>query len=264
MGITLIKGRDFDRKDATNAPGVVIFNEEAVKRYWPNEDPIGKRIRMGGPDRPWITVVGVVRNVRHFGLDEAATREMFRPYAQAAWPVMSVVAKTATEPSRFTTAIRSALQRIDPDLPISRVATMETIERDSMGSRRFPMLLLGAFGGVALALAIIGVYGVVTYLAAQRSREIGIRVALGAQRAQVLRMVVAGALRPVIAGLAAGSIGAVFASRLLGSLLFNVEPGDPSVLVLIAAALGGAAVLASLIPARRATQVDPVQVLRAE
>src|SRR5205814_923163 len=123
------------------------------------------------------------------------------------------VAKTAADPAGFTTSIRSALQRIDPDLPVSRVATMETIERDSTGSRRFPMLLFSAFGAVALALAVIGVYGVVSYLVAQRSREIGIRVALGAQRAQVLRLVVAGALRPVIVGLTLGGIGAVLAAR---------------------------------------------------
>ncbi|PYR95230.1 MAG: hypothetical protein DMF84_01950 [Acidobacteria bacterium] len=266
MGIALVKGRDFDARDATSAPAVVIFNEEAVKRYWPNEDPIGKRIKLGHADssNPWMTIVGIVRSVRHFGLDEEVRREMFRPYSQAAWPVMSVVVKTAADPAGFTTSIRSALQRIDPDLPVSRVATMETIERDSMGSRQFPMLLFSAFGAVALALAIIGVYGVVSYLVAQRSREIGIRVALGAQRAQVLRLVVAGALRPVIVGLAIGSIAAFFATRLLGTLLFKVKPGDPSVLAMIAAVLAGAALLASLVPARRATRVDPVQVLRAD
>jgi putative ABC transport system permease protein len=211
-----------------------------------------------------MTIVGIVRSVRHFGLDESAKREMFRPYSQAAWPVMGVVARTAADPAGFATSIRSALQRIDPDLPVSRVDTMTAIERDSMGSRRFPMLLLGAFGAVALVLAIIGVYGVVSYLVAQRSREIGIRVALGAQRAQVLRLVVAGALKPVIIGLVTGSVGAIFASRLLGTLLFNVKPGDPTVLAMIAAALAGAALLASLVPARRATLVDPVTVLRAD
>jgi putative ABC transport system permease protein len=266
LGIPMIKGRDFDARDATDAPGVVILNEEAATRYWPNQDPIGKRIKLGELDspNPWMTVVGVVRSVRHFGLDEAARREMFRPYSQAAWPVMSVMVKTAADPAGFATSIRSALRRIDPDLPVSRVDTMTAIERDSTGSRRFPMLLLGAFGAVALVLAIIGVYGVVSYLVAQRSREIGIRVALGAQRAQVLRLVVGGALRPVIAGLAAGSIGAVFTSRLLGTLLFDVKPSDPSVLAMIAGTLAGAALLASLVPARRATRVDPVQVLRAD
>jgi ABC-type antimicrobial peptide transport system permease subunit len=177
---------------------------------------------------------------------------------------MSVVVRTAANPAGFTTTIRSALQAIDPDLPVSTVTTMEAIERDSTGSRRFPMLLLGAFGVVALLLALVGVYGVVSYVVTQRTREIGIRVALGAGRAEVVRLVMSGAMTPVFAGLVAGAVGAVFASRLLGSLLFDVQPGDPWVLAMLAAALAGAAMLASLVPARRATRVDPMQVLRTD
>ena len=148
MGIRMIRGRDFDARDATEAPGAVIINEETAKRYWPNEDPIGRRIKLGRPTdgTPWMTVVGVVANVRHFGLDDVARREMFRPYSQGAWPVMTIVAKTAADPAGYTSAVRAALQRIDPDLPVARVSTMESIERNSMGSRRFPMMLLAAFG----------------------------------------------------------------------------------------------------------------------
>jgi putative ABC transport system permease protein len=248
------------------APGVVIINEETAKRYWPNEDPIGRRIKLGGPQssNPWMTVVGVVGNVRHFGLDDVARREMFRPYSQAAWPVMTIVAKTATDPASFAAPIRAALQQIDPDLPVARVTTMETIERDSLGSRRFPMMLLGAFGAVALALAIVGVYGVVSYLVAQRTREIGIRVALGAQRGQVLRLVLLGAMRPVAAGLVVGTVGAIFAARLLGTLLYSVTPGDPAVVAGIALMLAVAAIAASLVPGARATRVDPITVLKVE
>ena len=141
---------------------------------------------------------------------------MFRPYSQGAWPVMTIVAKTATDPSGYVSTVRSALQGIDPDLPVARVSTMEAIERNSTGSRRFPMMLLGAFGAVAFTLAVLGVYGVVSYVVTQRTREIGIRVALGARRGQVLRLVVMGAMRPVLAGLAIGAVGAVFAARLLG------------------------------------------------
>jgi putative ABC transport system permease protein len=141
---------------------------------------------------------------------------------------------------------------------------METIERDSTGSRRFPMMLLGAFGAIALALAVVGVYGVVSYLVTQRTREIGIRMALGARGAQVLRLVVAGSLRPVLGGLVLGSAGALFAARLLGVLLFQVQPGDPGVLGAIAAILGGAAIVASLVPARRASMVDPMTALKEE
>jgi putative ABC transport system permease protein len=266
MGIRLVKGRDFDTRDATGAPGAVILNEETANKYWPNEDPIGRRIKLGRADNdnPWMTVVGVVASVRHFGLDQDVRREMFRPYSQGAWPTMTVVAKTATDPATYTSAVRSALQGIDPDLPVARVSTMESIERNSTGSRRFPMMLLGAFGLVAFVLAVVGVYGVVSYVVTQRTREIGIRVALGARRAQVLRLVVMGAMRPVIAGLAIGSIGAVFAARLLGTLLYNVKPGDPAVLAGIAAMLAVAAIAASLVPGARATRVDPITVLRTE
>ena len=266
MGIRMIRGRDFDARDALEAAGVVIVNEETAKRYWPDEDPIGRRIKLGpaaGP-LPWLTVVGVAANVRHFGLDSAIRREMFRPYSQAAWPIMTVVVKTAAEPAGFTTAVRSALQGIDPDLPVARVSTMETIARNSTGSRRFPMMLLAAFGTVALALAVIGVYGVVSYVVTQRTREIGIRVALGARRGQVLRLVLRGAMVPVLAGVAAGAVGAVFAARLLGTLLYEVKPADPVVLGAIAMLLAGAAVAASLVPGARATRVDPITVLKVE
>jgi len=266
MGIRLLRGRDFSTLDSTDGAGAVIINEETAKRYWPDEDPVGRRIKLGRADGPlpWLTVVGVVANVRHFGLDAGPRREMFRPYSQAAWPVMTVVVKTASDPAGFAAAIRSALQGIDPDLPVARVSTMEAIERNSTGSRRFPMLLLTAFGAVALALAIVGVYGVVSYVVSQRTREIGIRVALGARRGQVLRLVVIGAMKPVLAGLAIGALAAIFASRLLGSLLYEVKPGDPAVIAAIAALLAGAAIAASLVPGARATRVDPISVLRVE
>jgi putative ABC transport system permease protein len=266
LGIPLRKGRDFDSRDATAAPGVVIVNEATAKQYWPNDDPIGKRIKLGRleSDTPWMTIVGVAANVRHFGLDDEAGREIYRPYSQAVWPSMTVVVKTASDPAAFATAVRSALQRIDPDLPVSPGITMETVERDSMGSRRFPMMLLGAFGVIALVLAVVGVYGVVSYIVTQRTREIGIRMALGARGAQVLRLVVAGSVRPVLGGLVLGSVGAFFAARLLGALLFHVRPGDPAVLAAIAATLGGAAIVASLVPARRASLVDPMTVLKED
>jgi putative ABC transport system permease protein len=211
-----------------------------------------------------MTVVGIVANVRHFGLDQNVRREMFRPYSQGAWPTMTVVAKTAADPVTYTASIRAALQGIDPDLPVARVSTMEAIERNSTGSRRFPMMLLGAFGVVAFTLAVLGVYGVVSYVVTQRTREIGIRVALGARRGQVLRLVVMGAMRPVLAGLVIGAVGAVFAARLLGTLLYNVKPGDPAVLAGIAAMLAAAAIAASLVPGARATRVDPITVLKVE
>jgi predicted lysophospholipase L1 biosynthesis ABC-type transport system permease subunit len=212
-----------------------------------------------------MTVVGVVANTRNFGLDDDTSRRLiFRPYSQSAWPVMTIVAKTAADPAGFATGVRSALQRIDPDLPVNLTTTMTAIERASTGSRRFPLELLGAFGAVALALAIVGVYGVVSCLVNQRTREIGIRVALGARRGQVLALVVSGAMRPVLGGIAAGGIGAVFAARLLGTLLYDVQPGDPAVLATIGGVLALAGTAASLVPGMRATRVDPITVLRAE
>jgi len=267
MGIRLLQGRDFDARDATEAPGVAIINEATAKRYWPGEDPIGKRFKLGRRESPspWMTVVGVVANTRNFGLDDDTSRRLiFRPYSQSAWPVMTIVAKTAADPAGFATGVRSALQRIDPDLPVNLTTTMTAIERASTGSRRFPLELLGAFGAVALALAIVGVYGVVSCLVNQRTREIGIRVALGARRGQVMALVVSGAMRPVLGGIAAGGIGAVFAARLLGTLLYDVQPGDPAVLGTIGGVLALAGIAASLVPGMRATRVDPITVLRAE
>jgi putative ABC transport system permease protein len=268
MGIAIVQGRDFSDADTTAAPHVVIINETTAARYWPNDDPLGKRIKFGRPDSaaPWMTVVGVTKDVRHFGLDSVARREMFRPYSQAAWPNMTITVKTAVPPLSAGAAVRTALERIDPDQPVSRIRTMEAVVEESIGSRRFPMLLLGLFSGIALVLAAIGVYGVVNHIVAQRTREMGIRMALGARAAQVIRLVLRRSLGPIVAGLAAGAAGSLAAAKTLASsaLLFAVEPGDPGVLVAIVALLGSTAVVACLLPARRAASVDPLVVLKEE
>ncbi len=263
LGIPLTSGRDFTHSDSTTGPGVVIINEETAKRYWPGANPIGQRIRIGA-SAPWLTIVGIVANVRHFGLDNAARREIYRPYSQAAWPVMTVTVKTAVEPMTLASPVRSALARIDPEQPVSRIRTMERVVSESVGGRRFPMQLLGLFSVVALLLAAIGVYGVVSYLVTQRTREIGIRVALGARKRQVIRLVVLRSLVPIVTGLVVGVAGAIAASRLLGTLLYEVKPTDPVVLGSIVALLGTAAIVASFIPARKAAGVDPIVVLRQE
>ena len=266
LGIPLRLGRDFTNADATNAPGVVIVNETLAQAYWPNQDPIGRRLKLGRleSENPWLTVVGVVRDVKHFGLDSTARREIFRPYAQAAWPQMTIVVKLAAAPLSLAEPVRLAVRRIDPDQPVTRIETMADVLEESIGSRRFPMLLLSVFSGVALLLAIVGVYGVVSYIVSQRAREIGIRMALGARAAQVVKMVIGRSLRPIAVGLAAGFLGALLASRLLESLLYEVRPHDPLVLGTILLVLGGSAVAASLIPARRAASVDPLMVLKEE
>jgi putative ABC transport system permease protein len=266
LGIPIVRGRDFTPADSLNAAGVVILNEIAASRYWPNQDPIDQRLKLGPPasENPWMTVVGVTRDVRHFGLDSDARREMFRPYSQAVWPTMTITVRTATEPLAIAGSVRTALARIDPDQPVSRIRTMDQVIEESIGSRRFPMLLLALFSAVALALAAIGVYGVVSYVVSQRTREIGIRMALGARAAQVIRLVVQRSLVPIVAGVVFGIAGSLAASRLLTALLFHVEPGDPAVLGAIVLVLGASAIAACLVPARRAASVDPLVVLRDE
>jgi putative ABC transport system permease protein len=238
-------------------------NEAAAARYWPGQDALGKRLHLTvTADDSWLTVVGVVRNVRHFGLDSDSRREIFRPYSQAAWPSMTVLAKTSLEPGVLASSIRAALRRADPEAPVSNIRTMDNVIQASVGSRRFPMLLFGVFASVALALAVVGVYGVVSYVVSQRRKEIGIRVALGAGRRAVTGHVMRGALIPVSVGIVAGIAGAIVASRLLESVLYDVQPGDPVVLGSIALILGSAALAASWLPARRAARLDPLVVLR--
>jgi putative ABC transport system permease protein len=266
LGIPIVAGRDFSADDTLRAPRVVIVNASTAAKYWPDETPLGKRIKFGdlSSDTPWLTIVGIVRDVRHFGLDTEAYREIYRPYSQVVWPVMTVTATTAVEPLTMASAVRSALRRIDPEQPVSSVMSMEQVLQESLGPRRFPMLLLGAFSAIAFALAAVGVYGVVGCVVSLRTREIGIRMALGAHRRSVVRLMIARSLVPIGMGVVAGIAGAVAAGRLLEALLFQVRPADPAVLVTIAALLGGAAVLATWIPARRAAGVDPSVVLREE
>jgi putative ABC transport system permease protein len=266
LGIPMPRGRDFTHADATGAAGVVIVNETMARAYWPDQDVIGKRLKLGSleSDSPWLTVVGVARDVRHFGLDSDPRREIFRPYAQAAWPRMTITVKSAPDPLAIATPVRQAIRRIDPEQAVTGIQTMEDVVEESIGSRTSPMLLLSVFSGIALLLAVVGVYGVVSYIVSQRAREIGIRMALGARTGQVVRMVIGRSLLPIVAGLVLGSAGALLASRLLASLLFEVTPHDPLVLATIVSILGGSAVAASFVPARRAARVDPLVVLKEE
>jgi putative ABC transport system permease protein len=265
LGIPLRSGRDFTHADSTRAAGAVIVNERMAALYWPDADPVGRRLKIGSsPDTPWLTVVGVARDVRHFGLDEEPFPEIYRPYPQAAWPQMTITVKSATSPLGVAEPVRQAVRRIDRDQPVTRIRSMADVVGDSVGQRRFPMQLLSVFSMVALVLAVVGVYGVVSYIVTQRSREIGIRMALGARASAVVRLVIARSLAPIVAGLAVGIIAALLASRLLGTLLYEVEPNDPVVLASIALLLGGSAVVAAFVPARRAALVDPLVVLRQD
>ena len=265
MGIRIVRGRGFTEEDTVAAPGVVTVNETLAGRYWPGEDPVGRRIRLGGgPDAPPATVVGVVSDVRQRGLDQPPVAEMYLPYRQMPSRFMTLVLATEGDPSSVAAPLRAAIREIDPDLALAGIATMDELRASSVTGPRFLMGLVGAFALAALVLAAIGIYGVVSYGVAQRTSEIGVRMALGAGRGDVLRLVVGGGLRLALAGVALGVAGALAATRAMATLLFGVTATDPATFVATTVALAGVATAASLVPALRATRIDPIEALRAE
>jgi putative ABC transport system permease protein len=264
LGITLLAGREFTHRDTLGAPDVVLVNETLAKRSWPGEEAVGKRFKIGRPgdDAPWLTVVGVYKDFRHGGLDSEQGASFYRAYQQAGWPLMTIAVKTAAAPGGFVAAVKRAIAVVEPNQPVSGVRTMEEIIGLSVSSRRFPMLLLSGFALLALILAAVGIAGVVGYSVVQRTPEIGVRVALGAQKRDVLRLILGHSLAWALGGIALGIVAAVGLLRLLGTLLYDVRPTDPTVLasvsfVLIAVVLG-----ASYVPARRAVRLDAVTALR--
>lgn len=264
MGIPILKGREFTPQDTLNAPAVIVINETMAHAFWPKEDPIGRAIRLGGSDGPRLTIVGVVGDVHQTGLDSAVRRQFMRPYTQAGWPIMSVVVRTINAPAAFTAPVKKALAAALPDQPVSDVDTMENIVRASTGSRRLPMLLLSVFSGLALLLAAVGILGVVSHSVAQRTNEIGIRMALGAGTVDVLRLMVASSMAWVAVGLVVGVAGSAGLTRLLSGMLYKVRPLDPVVLCAVSLLLATVALLASYLPARRAVKIDPIAALRVE
>jgi putative ABC transport system permease protein len=267
LGIPLIEGRDFDHGDVTKGRQVVIINQAMAKMYWKlGESPIGRRLKLGGPrsENPWHVIVGVAADVRHFGLDSDAVREIFMPYTQAAWPTMTIVAKTAGDPMAWQSSLRDVVRRVDPDLPVAQVRSMEWIVGSSTNWRQTPMRLLTGFAAIGLLLASIGVYGVLAYYVSQRTREIGVRAALGATRRQIAAMVVRQSMLPIVAGVILGVAGSLASGRLLQQFLFQVKPGDPQVIATIVMLLIGVGLLASWLPARRAASIDPLVALRDE
>jgi putative ABC transport system permease protein len=264
LGVTLLAGREFTDGDSLGAPDVALINETFAKRNWPGEEAVGKRFKIGRPsdDAPWLTVVGVHKDFRHFGLDSEQGPSFYRPYQQAGWPLITIVVKTKSAPEGFIAPVKRAIAVVEPNQPVSAVRTMEGIVGSSVASRRFPMLLLSGFALLALVLAAVGIAGVVGYSVVQRTAEIGVRVALGAQRRDVLRLILGHSLAWALAGVIVGLAGAVGLLRLLGTLLFEVTPADPMVLLSVSFVLIGVVVAASYVPARRAVRVDPVTALR--
>jgi putative ABC transport system permease protein len=264
MGIPILKGREFTDRDTAGAPGAIVINDSMARAFWPKQDPIGRAIRLGGVDGPRLTVVGVAGDVRFQGLETPAQSQFYRPYMQAGWPVMTLVIRTNHAPSAFAGPVKRAVAGVLPDWPVSGFQTMDEVVHNSTGSRRFPMLLLGSFSALALALAAVGIAGVVGHSVTQRTQEIGLRMALGAGTPQVLRLVVSGNMLWVLAGIAVGMAGAAGLTHLLTGLLYEVRPLDPTVMGAVSFLLAGVALFASYLPARRAAKIDPMAALRCD
>lgn len=268
MEIPLKAGRYFTDADNDGGVKVAIVDEKLAKRAWPNENPIGKRLQEASftEKMPWLTVVGVVRSVKHYGLTSDSRELVYLPQVQRATPfrAMSLVVRTAVPPRGLIESIRGKVREIDPNQPMSRLTTMEELFSDSIAKPRFYLLLLGIFSGVALILATTGTYGLIAYGVTQRSRELGVRMALGASRGDVLKLIVGQGLILTVIGLALGVVAALTGTRVLTGLLYGVSASDPAIYVLVLLALGGVALLASYIPARRAGRVDPAIVLRRQ
>jgi putative ABC transport system permease protein len=278
MGVPLRAGRDFNERDTADAPGVVILNETLARRQWPAENPIGKRVTMDDPrDNSraprWMTVVGVVKDVKQNSWTDAPANEIYLPFQQGGgfyagtaghFSSMSIVVRTTVDPQTLATAAQEAVRSINRNLPVSGVVTMEQVVSDAIWQQRFNLQLIGLFASLALTLAAIGLYGVMSYSVAQRTREVGLRMALGAQRRDVVRLVVGQGMKLAVLGLGLGLAASVALTRLMRQLLFGVSATDVPTFALVTGSLAFVALLACLIPARRATRVDPMIALRYE
>lgn len=247
---------------------MVIISQSLARRYWPDEAPIGKRIRLGGdPQEPWRIIVGIAGDIKQSGLDSDPTREYYIPYKQDTWGFTSdltLVMRIAVDPASLVGAAQDQVHNVYPDLPVHHIRTMEQLRADSAAPRRFLMLLLTSFGAIALLMAAVGIYGVISYGVSRRTHEIGIRLALGAQVADVLALVLRQSLTLIFAGVVTGLAGAWVLTRVMSNLLFGVTATDPMTFVGIALLLAMVASLACYFPARRATRVDPMRALRCE
>jgi putative ABC transport system permease protein len=264
LKIPVKAGRAFNDQDNLDSVKVAIINEKLAQRLWPGENPIGKRFHVWRDEKFSREVVGVVGNTKQ-SLDEEANNQTYVPYAQdPTWSSLTFVVRTSGDPTAFAGSVREALRSVDKTLPTYNLKTMDDVVTTAAAPRRLPMLLLSAFAGVAIFLASLGIYGVTSYYVTQRTHEIGVRMALGAQLNQILRLVLKQGLVLVVVGVGIGAIGSWFATRLLSSLLYEVSVTDSVTFIVVAVLLIIVALLACYIPARRATKVDPMIALRYE
>jgi predicted permease len=274
MGIPILRGRDITDADNAASRPVVLVSESMARQFWGNADPIGKHVTLTFFPKERREVIGVVGDVKDRGLDNPdPVSTLYWPIAQFYTPPafgkfraipLALAVRTATDPQSLQSAVRSAVHELSPGTPLTEVQTMDAIVDESLSSARFNMLLLAVFAGLAVVLAAVGLYSVLAYATRQRVKEIGIRMALGADRSQVLRMVLVDGLRPTLAGVAIGAIAAVSLSRVLGALIFGVTATDAPTYAVVAVLLTGIGTLASFFPAYRATLVDPITTLRDE
>jgi putative ABC transport system permease protein len=267
LGVPLLDGRLFNTADKDGSPLVVIINKTLADAYFPNESAVGRRLKVGGSERngnPWMEIVGVVGDIKYNGLESQSEPAYYTPLAQTAWRATYLVVHATGNPMSLAPALRREVWAIDKDLPVAKVATMEQLLSESIAQPRFHTLLLGLFAGVSMLLAAIGIYGVIAYAVSQRTQEIGIRMALGAGRLDVVKLVVKQGMATVTIGMALGLAAALALTRLMEKLLFEVKGTDLMVFVVVSLILAGVALAACLVPARRATRVDPIIALRSE
>ncbi|HYV06473.1 MAG TPA: FtsX-like permease family protein, partial [Blastocatellia bacterium] len=265
LGIPLRRGRFFTSFDRDGAQPVVLISETAARRFWPDEDPVGKKINLDFVgDSKVREIIGVVGDVRHEGLDSDPRTEVFMPHLQAPYGSMTYVVRTTSQPSVSLQAIKNEIWAVNKNLPFSSISTVDELVSRSLGERRFNLILLGAFAGIALTLAGIGIYGLISFSTSRRTHEIGVRIALGAQTRDIMTAVLKEGMLLTTAGLALGLIASIALTRLLSSLLFGITATDPLTFIAISLVLAGVALVACFVPARRATRVDPMIALRYE
>jgi putative ABC transport system permease protein len=265
MGIPLLKGLNFSDSDLGSSVHVAIVNDALARAAFPGQDAIGRQLTKFGPDNLTLEIVGVVGNVRHVGLDTAPRSEIYQLLGQAQWPSMFVAMQSATsDPTSLTSLAQNAVWSVNKDVPLANIRTMQELIANSVQRRRFSMLLLAIFAAVAMALAAIGLYGVMSYSVAQRTKEIGIRMALGARRPDVVALVVKQGMMLVLMGIVAGTVLSLAMTRLIAGMLFGISATDPLTFAGVAMLLGVVAFFANYLPARRGASVDPMVALRYE